>query len=436
MIPKNYDLGTSSVLRVCSTDRFKAGALSVSSVMPIDENTACMAPLLLSVLRRGTEKYPTLSRINRRLDYLWGTSFSIRSFYRGNCHVVGFTADLLDPSYLPHGGDEIVDGVLELMEQLLFHPVLDGDGLLSAKYVESEKQLQCDVIRAARCNPKSYTAERCKALLLDGEPGGISMYGTEEQTMAVTRESLTAFWKAWLDRLYLDCFYVGGEAPSVLVKKLEAVFGDRIPRNPMVPPSVLGTVRTGRAIRVDETMPVSQSQLMIGYRCGIRMGHPDDAVCAVLNEMLGNSPISRLFVHVREKHSLCYSCASSYSAYYGTVLISCGLKSENRELAEQEILRQIQCLAQGAFGDEELVAAKRSLENVYRQIEDSPAGLESFYYGRALAGHAASLEERRAAFERVTREDVVRVAKTLTLDVTYFLEGTLADEGDGENEED
>ena len=204
----------------------------------------------------------------------------------------------------------------------------------------------------------------------------------------------------------------------------------------MTPPLVLGSVRTGREIRVNETMPVSQSQLMIGYRCGVEMGHPDDAVCAVLNEMLGNSPISRLFVHVREKHSLCYSCASSYSAYYGTVLISCGLKSENRELAEREIHRQIQCLARGDFRDEELDAAKKSLENAYRQIEDSPAGLESFYYGRALAGYGTSLKERRAAFERVTREDVVRVANTLTLDVTYFLEGTLADEGDDENEED
>ncbi len=436
MIPKNYELGASSVLRVCSTERFKAGVLSVLSVMPVDEDTACMAPLLLSVLRRGTVKYPTLSHINRRLDYLWGTSFSIRSFYRGNCQILGFTADLLDPSYLPHGGEEIADGVLELMEQLLFHPILDSDGLLSAKYVESEKRLQCDAIRAARSNPKSYAAERCKELLLDGEAGGIPMYGTEERTMAVTREALTDFWRSWTERLYLDCFYVGGEAPSSILQKLERVFGDRLPSRPPTAPSVLGACRVGKGIEVNESMPVSQSLLMLGYRCGVRMGHPDEAVCTVLNELLGNSPISRLFVHVREKHSLCYSCASAYSAYYGTLLISCGLKRENRDLAEREIRRQIQCLADGDFRQEELDAAKKSLENAYRQLEDSPAGLESFYYGRTLAGFGESLEARRAAFERVTKEDVVRVAETLTPDVTYFLEGTLDDEGEDEDEED
>lgn len=437
MIPKNYDLGASAVLRVCATDRFKAGALSVSSVMPIDRDTACMAPLLLSVLRRGTEKYPQLSHINRRLDYLWGTAFSIRSFYRGNCQVLGFTADLLDPSYLPSEGEQIIDGVLELMEQLLFHPLLDEDGLLSAKYVESEKLLQCDAIRATKNHSRTYAAERCKSILLEGESGGLPLYGTEEQTMAVTRESLTVFWRNWVENLRLDCFYVGGEPAETILQKLENVFGDRLVSRPKVDLQILGTPHVGRAIRVSETMPVSQSQLMIAFRCDVQMNHPDDAVCTVLNEMLGNSPISRLFVYVREKQSLCYSCASSYSAYYGTLLISCGLKSENREKAEQEIFRQVQCLGDGDFRQEELDAAKKSLENAYRQIEDSPSGLESYYFGRALANNQATLDEYRQALRAVTAEDVVRVAKTLTLDVVYFLEGTqIGDEGEDEDEED
>ena len=413
-----------------------AGALSVSTVMPIDAETACMAPLLLSVLRRGTEKYPTLSEINRRLDYLWGTSFSIRSFYRGNCQILGFTADLLDPSYLPFGGDEITDGVLELMEQMLFHPILDADGLLSAKYVESEKLLQCDAIRAARSNPRAYAAERCKELLLEGEPGGIPLYGSEEQTMAVTRESLTAFWGNWISQLQLDCFYVGGEAPAWLLKKLERVFGNRISARKSPLPSVFGGLRAGRGLRVAESMPVSQSHLLIALRCDPHMDRFDDAACVVFNEIFGNSPVSRLFVHVREKQSLCYSCASSYSAYYGTILIACGLKTDNRERAEREIFRQIECMKQGDFCQEELDAAKKSLENLYRQIEDSPSGLESFYYGRALMGSESSLEERRAAFAAVTAEDVVRVAQGLTADVVYFLEGTLPGEWEEEDDED
>ena len=436
MIPNLYTWSGTETLRVCSTDCFKAGTLSVSSVIPIDRRTACMAPLLLSVLRRGTEKYPTLSAINRRLDYLWGTAFSIRSFYRGNCQILGFIADLLDTSYLPSGAEDLTDAVLELMEQLLFYPLLDSDGLLSAKYVESEKELQCDAIRAAKNNPRAYAAEQCKTILLENEAGGIPLYGTEEQTMAVTRESLTAFWREWIASLHLDCFYVGDCPPKTLIEKLERVFGSRIGNCAVDVPPLCGTPRRGRGLQISETMPVSQSQLLMAYRCDVLMNDADAAVCAVLNELLGNSPISRLFVHVREKQSLCYSCASSYSAYYGTFLIACGLKSENRGRAEREIMEQVACIGRGDFRPEELDAAKKSLENAYRQIEDSPAGLETYYYGRALAGNTASLADSRAAFAKVTAEDIVRVARLLTLDVVYFLEGTLGDGEEYEDEED
>ena len=165
MNPREYRVGATGKLMVLSTDRFKSGLLSVSSAMPITPRSACLAPLLLSVLRRGTEKYPTLADINRRLDYLWGTGFSIRSFYRGNCQILGFSAELLDTSYLPEGAEDLTDAALELLEQILFYPVLDGDGLLCERYVESEKEMQIDAIRAAKNNPRGYAMERCRSIL-------------------------------------------------------------------------------------------------------------------------------------------------------------------------------------------------------------------------------------------------------------------------------
>ena len=436
MIPVFYEIADAATLRVCSTEKFKSGSLTVSSVMPINRENACLFPLLLSVLRRGTEKYPTLSDINKRLDYLFGTTFAIRTVTRGNCLIVGFCADLLDPAYLPDGGAEITDGVLELMEQILFHPLLDEDGLLLERYVESEKRMQRDTIRASKNNPRAYAAERCKSILLEEEPGGISLYGSEEETMAVTREELTAFWRRWIGDLHLDCFYVGGEDPHALVDKLRRVFGDRLSNTRRGEIALCGKIREGKALRVEESMPVSQSQLLIGMNFPAQIGSPDDAVAVVLNELLGNSPISKLFMNVREKLGLCYSCASVYSAFFGNLIIACGLKAENRERAEREILLQVQSIAEGDFTDRELDAAKKSLENSYRQVEDSPGGLENYYYGRALARSGESLDDRRAAFARVSREDVVRLARSLTPHVTYFLEGTLAGGEEDDYDED
>ncbi len=435
MNPSVYRVGSAGLLRVIPTDRFKSGLLSVSSAMPITQKSACLAPLLLSVLRRGTEKYPTLADVNRRLDYLWGTGFSIRSFYRGNCQILGFSAELLDSSYLPSGAEDLTDAALELLEQILFFPVLDADGLLSARYVESEKELQIDAIRAAKNNPRGYAMERCRSILYDEESCGIPQYGTEEETASVTREELTAFWRAWVAHWVPDCFYVGPSDPEALRALLERRLGARISNSCEPLPEILGKKRTGRELRREETLAVSQSQLVIGLRAEAGLNDEGYFAHAVMNELLGASPMSRLFVHVREKLSLCYSCASLYNPFMSTVLINCGIRAENRARAEREILRQIEQISKGEFSESELEAAKKSLDHSYAQLYDSPGGLENFFYGRALAQNAASPEDCRAGFARVTAAQVASAARALSVDVTFFLEGTLVGE-EGEDEDD
>lgn len=162
MIPNIYPAGRAATLYTAETDRFKTGLFSVLSTLPITRENAVFAPLLLSVLRRGTQQYPTLSDISRRLDWLWGAGFSVRASYRGNLLVVGFTANLLDSSYLPQDSGDLMGGILDLMREILFAPVRDADGLLSAAYTESEKGLQCDAIRAQKNNPRAYAADRCR----------------------------------------------------------------------------------------------------------------------------------------------------------------------------------------------------------------------------------------------------------------------------------
>lgn len=473
MLPYRYQAGRATVWAL-PTQRFKAGLLSVSAAMPITRENACLGPLMLSVLRRGTCKYPALADVNRRLEYLWGTGLSLRTHYRGNRLVLGLSADLLDPRFLPARMSGLTEGVLDLMCEILGHPALDPDGLLRASYVESEKALQCDAICAVKNNPRAYAVMRADALLYEGEPRGLPLYGTEEQTLSVTREELTAYWRRWRESLCPDCFYVGPAEPGEISGMLMAAFGAAPPADVGLPagdaagepgspapgqaahkgaeaapgPAAPGESASGEAVpgkaapgeavtgvpasgqaapaprRVCETAQAEQSQLIIGLRGAPRLGEPGYYACAVAEELLGGSPISRLFTYVREKRSLCYSCSSAYASLCGTVTVSCGLSAGNRAEAEAEIFRQLDALRQGDFTAAELDAARKSLLLAYRQTEDSPAGLESYYHTRALAGCPATLRECREALAAVTAGEVMQAAARLRPALVYFLEGT------------
>ena len=437
MIPYVYSVNGATRLRVIHTDKFKTGMLSASAVLPIQREDVWLTSLLLSVLRRGTVKYPTLEALNRRLDFLYGTELSVRNFYRGDNRVIGFSAELLDAAYLSDGED-ILSGVTEIMDQILFHPLLDGDGLLLSRYVESEKQMQCDAIRALKNQPRAYAADRCRELLYAKEPCGAPILGTEEQVMSVTAEQLTAHWRWLLEHLHLDCFYVGNaDAEAVctaLRKTLAASLSEKEKPIPILMPRA--NTEVARTKRVNESLDVAQGHLVMGFDTGAVIGTDEYYAAVMFNEMLGISPVSKLFVNVRERLSLCYHCSSSYNPQKGTVLITCDLSRANRARAEREILRQVRSFARGKFDESEMNAAKRSLVNAYRQLEDTPAALESFYFGRSLVGLEQTPDDCRRALCAVTREDIIAIGKRIRLHTVYYLDGTLDTEEGGFDEED
>ena len=179
MTPIELRLCPTLSLRLCQTEKFKTEMLSLSAVLPIEGHKPYMTSLLLSVLLRGTKSYPDISAINRRLDYLFGTELSVRNFYRGDAQVFGLCANVLGKEYLPDGTaerEQLLSQVVDVMREIFFSPALDEEGLLCANYVESEKQLQCDAIRAKKNHPQSYAMDRCRGLMFDSEPCGIPLY--------------------------------------------------------------------------------------------------------------------------------------------------------------------------------------------------------------------------------------------------------------------
>ena len=72
----------------------------------------------------------------------------------------------------------------------------------------------------------------------------------------------------------------------------------------------------------------------------------------------------------------------------------------------------------------EFNAAKRSLENSYKQIFDNPLDLQSFYATRRMFGIYDTVEDTLKKLFKVTLSDVIDIAKEVHLDTVFFVEGT------------
>ena len=137
--------------------------------------------------------------------------------------------------------------------------------------------------------------------------------------------------------------------------------------------------------------------------------------------LYGGSPFSRLFIHVREKKSLCYYCAARFDQDTGIITVDIGVEKENRDKAREAILEQLAAVAAGDFSGGELDSAKLSYVNSLRSIPDGLGSLEGWYLSQILRGTQVTPEEEAAAIRKVTREAVVEAAARVTLDTVYFL---------------
>lgn len=434
MIPTLYKITPAVNLRAIRTDRFKNAQLSVSFILPADRELSPLTTLLFSVLRRGTEQYPAIKDLNHALDMLYGASLSYRNSFFGDCQVIGFVLETLGKRYLPAGEqtDPLASG-LHVIEQMMFHPLKDEQGILRRDIVESEIKNTCDDIRAQVNDTRSYAHMRLREVMCEAEDYGASLVGKVDQVAAFTPEMLTAHHQRLLKSARIECFYVGSDEPERVAALLGEIFAKApavqapMPRTLILPPPA--TMR-----QVTEDMPVAQGKLEIGFRTGITPDHPDAIAQSVFNEIFGGNSVSRLFMNLREKHSLCYHCYSAAVAHKGLLNVSCGILPQNKQLAEQEIFAQLEQLQNQLVSKQELAIAQKSLINILRQCTDSPAALQSYWFGRQVFyGSTTTPEQCIARVKSVTAQDVMRAARATVPDTVYFLNGTLsAEEGQDE----
>lgn len=431
MYPRRKQLSPSLFLSAVQTDKFKTETLSVSIVTPIDKKQSPASLLALSVLKRGTEKFKTQGEINLKLDELYATSISLKTQRLGNANILGFVAEMLCEEYTD-GKTDIFGGALEVLCQMLFCPLKDETGHFLDTYIESEKSNQCDAIAAQINNLRAYASMRCREIMFKGDPYGVNLLGTTDGVAAITKDELSEIYRSLISEHRYEIFYVGPRTIENVEKCLERYFFPYIKQESYT--RILQTAApkdVSQIRRVTEEMPLAQGKLVLGFRTGIGLQSPDFYAMLVMNEIYGGSPVSKLFMNVRERLSLCYYCGASYDIFKGAIFVSSGISPKNKERAEGEILRQLEEIKRGNITREELEAAKHSLCNSYRALSDSPALLEGYYFCRNELGIVCSVDECMEGIRRVELADVIRVAAEVSLDTVYFLNGNGEENEDG-----
>lgn len=161
--------------------------------------------------------------------------------------------------------------------------------------------------------------------------------------------------------------------------------------------------------------PIEQNHLILAFP-GLTYASPRRFALQLLSAILGGGVSSRLFQTVREQQGLCYSIYS-YGAGHQDAGVFCVYTALNRETEETalETIRRVidQFLQEGPDQEELDRAREQSKANVVMGLESTHALMS--HAGRSLLflDQILTPEEIIAAYDAVTREDVMDLAREI-----------------------
>lgn len=406
-------------LRCVSDTRFKQGRLSVQLVRPMVREEAAMNALLPAVLLRGTENCPDLRSITLRLDDLYGASVGSLVRRVGDYQTTGLHCTFMEDKYAM-AGDAILAPMVSFLEELLLDP-LTQQGVFCKSYVESEKKNLIATIESLRNDKAAYAVSQMLKTMCSADSFGIPRLGEAPQVRAITPKILWNHYQRLLQESPVELFYVGSAAPDAVAALLRPMF-KKMERH-VIPLPAQTPFQDGGKEQKTEEMEVAQGKLCMGFVTPITIGDPRFAAMQVLNGVFGSGFISKLFMNVREKMSLCYDIHSVYHGSKGILMACAGIDCQMADRVKEEILTQLTACRDGQISAEELTATKESLCSSLRSVHDAPGSIENYYATAALSGLAMTPEEYIQAVEKVTAQQVAEAAKTVQLHTVYFLKG-------------
>lgn len=420
MTNTGFERGSNQHIRihVLPTKRFKTFAISLYVGTPLKEETVTSTALIPFVLRRGTSSYPETVQFREQLEELYGAGFGFDVYKRGDHQIIQFRMDTINDSFI-QSDDRMLDRSFAFLGEVVTSPAVEN-GHFRSSYVQSEKETIQKRLESIVNDKIRYANERCIEEMCKGEPYRLHPLGERKDLPEIHPEGLYQSYEQWLHNAGMDLYVVGDTTLEEVEKLVEKYFHLNRDSSFEYKPEVGHREHRETQVVVDK-LNVNQGKLNMGLRTSITYGDDRYASALMYNGILGGYPHSKLFVNVREKHSLAYYASSRYDGHKGIGTIQSGIEIPNYEQAVKIIKDQLTDLKAGKITDLEMNQTKAMIRNLLREIGDSAFEMISYDFNRQLSGKERSTMELLEQIESLTKEDVQKAAETFQLDTIYFL---------------
>jgi predicted Zn-dependent peptidase len=284
--------------------------------------------------------------------------------------------------------------------------------------IEREKKVILEEIKMVEDTPDDLVHELFTQHFWEGHALGRPILGSKETVEALSADWLRGYFRGAYVAPNMIISAAGNlqheQVRDLVTRAFESLpaSGEQLTEDP---PRVVPQVIT-------RTKDLEQSHVCLGTN-SYPQRHEDRYVSYILNTLLGGSMSSRLFQNVREKRGLAYAVFSGLSAYRdaGNITIYAGCANEAVGEVIDLCVEELRGLKRTPVPDAELRRAKDHLKgSLMLSLENTASRMSHLARQEIYFDRHFGLDETLAGVERVTPDDLQRVARDL------FANGSLA----------
>ncbi len=398
-------------------EKFKSVFIAINFIRKLNKEEAGKNALLASVLKKGTANLKTEKEMELELAKLYYSSIDVNVEKIGGLYNVEFGAEFINKKYID---EDVMDKVVNILHDVMYNPYLKNN-VFSEEIVSVEKEALIEKINQERNDKRRWSLRRLEEEMYSHNDYSVSVLGNVEDIQKQTSTTLYEYYKEFLNTSEIRVIVSGNLSGY---ENLEKTLQDKFIKNNVKVESVEIKNRT-EFKSVEDYEKLNQSVLCLGLDIK-NMSKDLVPVVAVYNSILGGTPASKLFQNVREKESLAYFAKSMYMKHINSIYIYSGINLSNAEKATDVIKKQLQDIKIGNITDEEIDTAKKNMVLTYKAISDNKVLYNrlmlanEIYYGAEF-----NINQFVEDIEKVTIEDVVKVAQNIEINTIYLLGGKI-----------
>ncbi len=416
MVYKLHKNGSFNIHTI-KTDRFKNIQMEILFRNNIDEKNVHKRVVLFDTLMASSEAYKTKREIALKLEDLYNASCYARTTKVGGEVISSITMDFLNPKY---AGEDYLSEAIKLPFDLLFYPNVKNNEFANAPLENVKNQVISDIKNTLE-NPRKLSIQKAIEKAVPKSISSVSLTGKESDIESITAANLYEEYQNILKHDYVDIFIIG----DIEVDKVISEIVKNAPFNTIKTHEIeMNIVHTPRkkVQEVEEKSDFSQSQLVYVLNTLNLTEEEKRYPFLIYNLILGGGSLeTKLYRHLRDEHSLCYNVLSLFQKYDNLEIIQTGIDYKNVSLAKKLINKTLQEMENSVTEEEVSRAVLAIISSIHVSLDD-PAKIIDKYFFEYL-GSIDSMDERIEKFKKVTKEDVMRIAKKVKVNTIYVLRG-------------